>query len=68
MKEVSALREEVAQESDQPRNRIIRDEALTEIASRVPTTIEELSKVRALSSNLAKGKLGRKLLNHFVNY
>ncbi len=62
LKEVSALREKVAQESDQPRNRIIRDEALTEIANKAPTTIEELSKIRALNINLAKGNLGKKLL------
>jgi len=63
LREISTLREQEAQRCNLPRNRIVRDEALTEIASRVPTTIEELSKVRALSSNLAKGKLGRKLLN-----
>lgn len=67
LREISALREEEAQRCDLPRNRIIRDDALTEIANRVPTNIHDLIKIRALNTNLAKGKLGDKLLTA-VNY
>ncbi|RMF38627.1 MAG: ribonuclease D [Alphaproteobacteria bacterium] len=45
---LAAWRERTAQARDVPRNRILKDDALLEIASNRPTSIEELSRSRLL--------------------
>jgi ribonuclease D len=62
LKELSAWREREAQERDLPRQRVIRDEALMEIAAHAPTSIEELSRTRGMSKGLAEGRYGSALL------
>jgi len=62
LREIAAWREKEAQRRDVPRNRIIREEALTEIAASAPTSVEELARVRAISQNLAEGEMGRAIL------
>lgn len=62
LKEISAWREREAQKRDVPRNRIVRDEALTEIAAGRPKTADELARVRALSRAVADGPFGREIL------
>lgn len=62
LREVAAWREKEAKRRDVPRNRIIREEALTEIAASAPTSVEELARVRAISQKLAEGDMGRAIL------
>ena len=62
LRELAALRENEARHRDLPRNRVLRDEVLTEIAASVPSTPEELARARSISDNVAKGKLGQGIL------
>ncbi|MDP7642785.1 MAG: ribonuclease D, partial [Alphaproteobacteria bacterium] len=62
LREVAAWREREAQRRDMPRNRIIREEALTEIAAHAPANTEELARVRAISQKLAEGEMGKAIL------
>ena len=62
LRELAALRENEARRRDLPRNRVLRDEVLTEIAASVPGTPEELARARSISDNVAKGKLGQGIL------
>jgi len=62
LREVAAWREREAQRRDVPRNRVLRDEALTEIAAHAPQTVAELARVRGLGKDLAEGRGGRALL------
>jgi ribonuclease D len=62
LREVAAWREREAQRRDVPRGRIVRDEALAEIASTPPKTVEDLSRVRGLSRGIAEGRGGEELL------
>ncbi|MCR9213508.1 MAG: ribonuclease D [Proteobacteria bacterium] len=59
---IAAWREDQAHKQDVPRNRIMRDEALLEIASNPPKTKESLSHVRGLGKKFAEGKMGHGLL------
>ncbi len=59
---VAAWREREAQNRDLPRNRILRDEALLEIAARTPGTIDDLARTRGLGKRLAEGGMGRGLI------
>ncbi len=62
LREVAAWREEEAQRRDIPRNRIVREEALTEIAAHAPSSVNELARVRAISQKLAEGSMGAAIL------
>jgi len=62
LKALAAWREREAQSRDLPRQRVIRDEALLEIASSAPTTIDELARTRGLSRGLADGRVGASIL------
>ena len=62
LRELAAWREREAQDRDVPRQRVVRDEALTEIAAHAPTTVDELSRTRGLSRGTAEGRLGTALL------
>src|SRR5579864_8107615 len=59
---VAAWREAAAQQRDLPRGRIMRDEAILEIAAHAPKTIETLARTRSLGRGVAEGKLGREIL------
>jgi len=60
--ELSAWREREAQKRDIPRNRILRDEAIQEIASHAPRKPETLSHVRGVSQKMAEGPMGQGIL------
>ncbi len=62
LREVAAWRESRAQERDLPRNWVVRDESLVEIAAQRPGTVEHLARTRGLNRSTAEGTLGRDLL------
>ncbi|MBE1237119.1 ribonuclease D [Phaeovibrio sulfidiphilus] len=62
LRELAAWRERTAQERDIPRNRLLRDEGLLEIAASAPTTVEALSELRSVSRGLAEGAMGEGIL------
>jgi ribonuclease D len=62
LKEVAAWRERTAQRIDIPRQRLLRDEQLLEIASHAPKTIEELALTRGLGRGFAEGWQGREIM------
>jgi ribonuclease D len=62
VRELAAWRETAAQRRDIPRNRLVRDEALLEIAAHPPKDIEDLARIRALGRSVAEGRLGAEIL------
>ena len=62
LKEIAAWRERTAQRIDIPRQRLLRDEQLLEIASHAPKTIGELAMTRGLGRGFAEGWQGREIL------
>ena len=62
LKEVAAWRERTAQRIDIPRQRLLRDEQLLEIASHTPKTTEDLAMTRGLGRGFAEGWQGRELM------
>jgi ribonuclease D len=62
LKEVAAWRERTAQRIDIPRQRLLRDEQLLEIASHAPKSTDELAATRGLGRGFAEGWQGRELL------
>ncbi len=62
VRELCAFREKEAQNRNIPRNRVIRDDVLLDIAARSPRSSVELAKVRSLSPQFAEGKLGKNIL------
>ena len=62
LREIAAWREREARKLNQPRNRILRDEVLQQIAHLVPKTINELKRTRGLGRKLAESPSGYKLL------
>ncbi len=55
-------REERAQTKNMPRNRIIKDDAISELATQAPRDKAALSRLRALPRGLADGGLGDEIL------
>ena len=60
--ELAAWRERAAQAQDVPRNRILRDEALYDIASHAPTEASQLSQLRTLSEGFSKSARAREII------
>jgi ribonuclease D len=54
--ELAAWRERLAQSQDVPRSRILRDEALYDIANQAPTSAEQLSHLRTLSEGFSRSR------------
>lgn len=63
LREIAAWREREAQSRDVPRQRIVKDEVLADMAIHPPETVEELGKIRGLSPDFARGKMGKGLLD-----
>ena len=59
---LAEFREVFAQTKNIPRNRVIKDDALLELASNKPKTIDELSKSRLLLREARKGEIASGLL------
>ncbi len=62
LREVAAWRESEAQRRDLPRNRVVRDESILDIAGHAPETIEDLARLRGLSKGFAESRQGQELL------
>jgi ribonuclease D len=62
LREVAAWREEEAQQRDLPRNRVLKDESLVEIASHEPTSVEDLARSRGMQRGFAEGRMGQAIL------
>ncbi len=54
--ELAAWRERLAQAQDVPRGRILRDEALYDIANQAPTNPEQLGELRTLSEGFSRSQ------------
>lgn len=59
---VAAWREREAQQRDVPRNRVLRDEALLEIAAHPPADADGLERIRAIPKGFASSRMGRALI------
>ncbi len=62
LRAATAWREREAQRINIPRQRLVKDESLLEIAASAPTTVEALSRIRGVTRGLAEGKTGAGLL------
>jgi len=62
LREIAAWREREAQHANLPRGRVMKDEALFEIASHAPSTVAELARTRGLNHGLAEGRYGTAIL------
>lgn len=62
LREIAAWREREAQRRDVPRNRVVRDETLADIAVHAPETVEDLAQVRGFGADNARGRWGKELL------
>jgi ribonuclease D len=63
MIELAAWRERAAQSQDVPRSRIIRDEALYDIASQMPTETKQLAELRTLSDGFSRSARAREIVD-----
>ncbi|WP_050524751.1 ribonuclease D [Pseudorhodobacter wandonensis] len=62
VKELAKFREEYAQGNNVPRSRVIKDDALLELASTKPTNVEELGRSRLLLREARRGEIADGLL------
>jgi len=60
--ELAAWRERTAQAQDVPRNRVLRDEALYDVANHAPTETAQLSELRTLSEGFAKSARAKDII------
>jgi ribonuclease D len=61
-KAVAVWREQASQERDQPRGRILKDEAIDEIATQAPLDAEGFSRLRSVPKGFGGSKLGQELI------
>jgi ribonuclease D len=60
--EVAAWREREAQSRDIPRGRVLKDEAIGDIATHAPTTTERLASLRSLPRGFERSKWGMEII------
>jgi ribonuclease D len=60
--EVAAWREREARDKNVPRSRVLKDDALAEIATQMPQTREALNQLRALPKGMASSRIGEAVL------
>ena len=61
--ELAAWRERLAQSQNVPRGRILRDEALYDIANQMPTSTDQLSELRTLSDGFSRSARAREIID-----
>jgi ribonuclease D len=61
--ELAAWRERLAQTQDVPRGRILRDEALYDIANQGPTNVEQLGELRTLSEGFSRSQRAKDIID-----
>jgi ribonuclease D len=59
---IATWRERAAQERDQPRGRILKDEAIDEIATQAPTDAEAFNRLRSVPKGFGGSRLGQELI------
>ena len=62
LRAIAAWREREAQKSNIPRGRMLKDEALLEIAASAPDSVDALSRMRGVTRGFAEGRMGAGLL------
>ncbi|MEO9961701.1 MAG: ribonuclease D [Nisaea sp.] len=62
LQQIAAFREREARQRDVPRNRILRDDVLMDIAAHAPSTPEELARTRTFNAQVANGRLGQEII------
>ncbi len=62
LQKVAAWREREAQRRNTPRNRVIRDDTLLDIAGSMPKTADDLRRIRGLGKNVPEGRMGPEIL------
>lgn len=62
LQEIAAVREREARQRDVPRNRVMKDDLIYEIALQRPTKLEALGKLRAASKGFERSRLGGMVL------
>lgn len=62
LRAIAAWREREAQRANIPRQRMLKDESLLEIAATAPETPEALARARGVSEGFARGRMGAALL------
>jgi ribonuclease D len=60
--EVAAWREKEAQSRDVPRSRVLKDDAVGDIATHAPTTLERLASLRSLPKGFDRSKWGAEIV------
>jgi len=60
--ELAAWREKEAQTRDVPRSRVIKDDAIGDIATQAPTTIERLANLRSLPKGFERSRWGEAIV------
>ena len=59
---VAAWRERTAQQRDQPRGRILKDEAIDELAAQAPTDADAMNRLRSVPKGFAGSRYGPELI------
>ena len=62
MREVAAWRERTARERDVPRSRVVKDDAIYEIAQQQPRTTEALARLRSLPKGFERSRAGGEII------
>jgi ribonuclease D len=62
LRALAAWREREAQRANIPRQRLVKDETLSEIAATMPDTPEALARARGITRGFAEGRIGASLL------
>jgi ribonuclease D len=60
---VAAWRERTAQQRDQPRGRILKDEAIDELAAQAPTDVDALNRLRSVPKGFGGSRFGPELID-----
>ena len=62
-KAVAAWRERTAQTRDQPRGRIVKDDAIEELANQAPVSVGDLDRLRSLPKGFSGSRFGQELVD-----